>query len=151
MTDWNKPQPAPKALWDIVHANFPRARNLGIFNKRNVAGTNKASSHSEGRALDIGLLAASPEERGLGDQLFRIFIANVAELGMSNVIWNRHIWSTTLPTVRHYTGKNKHVDHVHIEFTRAGSQWTDFPRTRLAISTLRTGIEDLSQAIANLA
>jgi hypothetical protein len=71
---WNKPQPAPKALWLFIHGNFPKCRNLGIFNRRVVAGTNTLSHHAEGRALDIGLLASVQDEKWLADKLFEIFV-----------------------------------------------------------------------------
>lgn len=57
--NWNRAQPAPLALWHLVSANLPQARNLGIFVRRNIAGTNRPSLHSEGRALDIGLRASN--------------------------------------------------------------------------------------------
>src|SRR5262245_49452141 len=34
--NWNQPQPAPRALWGLVHVNFPQTRFLGIYNPRNV-------------------------------------------------------------------------------------------------------------------
>ena len=55
---WDHAQPAPLALWKLVHANFPQTRNLGIYNARNIAGTNTPSLHAEGRALaDRNILA----------------------------------------------------------------------------------------------
>src|SRR3954451_10847152 len=92
--NWNQPQPAPRALWSLVHPNFPYTRFLGIYNRRNVAGTNTPSAHAEGRALDIGLFVSEPVEKMLGDALFNLFIKNAAELGLDHVIWNRQIWST---------------------------------------------------------
>jgi hypothetical protein len=149
--NWNQPQPAPKALWALVHTNFPQTRFLGIYNRRNVAGTNTPSAHAEGRALDIGLLVTRPDEKELGDQLFALLIRNAQELGLDHVIWNRQIWSTTRGGPRHYTGVHDHTDHIHVAFTRAGSQQTVFPRTMLDIAILRTGLEDLARANSNIA
>lgn len=149
--DWNKPQPAPKALWKIVKRNFPSARFLGIYNKRNVAGTKKPSSHSDGRALDIGLLVSRSREKEIGDGLFALFIKNAKELGLHHVIWNKKIWSTTRGGPRAYKGANSHRDHIHLAFTRAASQKTKFPKTAFAIAVLRSGIEDLAKAFQNIA
>ena len=56
LVKWNRPQPAPTALWALVHANFPVTNCLGIYNDRNVHGTNKKSLHAEGpRWLHTGL------------------------------------------------------------------------------------------------
>jgi hypothetical protein len=149
--NWNQPQPAPRALWSIVHANFPQARNLGIYNPRNVAGTSTPSAHTEGRALDIGLLTTRPTEKLIGNQLFKSFIRTADELGLDHVIWNRTIWSRVHPDPRPYHGENPHTDHVHVAFTRDGSQRTDFPRTRLELAILRNGLEDLSNIHAHTA
>lgn len=147
MTNWNGPQPGPRALWNLLHANFPVARNLGIYNPRNVAGTNKASYHSEGRALDIGLLVSRPNEKVIGDALFRIFVNTSSDLGLEEIIWNRQIWSARKPTVHPYAGHSPHGDHVHLGFSRDASQKTAFPhRLLMEIGVLRTGLEDLSMA-----
>jgi hypothetical protein len=148
--DWNKPQPAPQALWSLVHANFPYTRFLGIYNRRNVAGTNTPSAHAEGRALDIGVLVSEPGEKMLGDELFKLFIKDAAELGLDHVIWNRQIWSTEHGGPRPYHGHSPHTDHVHVAFTTDGSQRTTFPRTMLDIAILRTGIEELAQTQRNI-
>ena len=148
--NWDQAQPAPKALWTLVHANFHQTRFVGIFNKRNIAGTSTPSLHAEGRALDIGLLVARPDEKVLGDQLFQLLIDNADELGLSEVIWNKKIWSTTNTTPHTYTGVNPHIDHVHVGFTRDGSQLDNFPHTMLDLSILRTGYEDLAKANANV-
>ena len=150
-SSWNGPQPAPKAVWTLVHNQFPVARFQGIYNNRNVAGTNTPSAHAEGRALDIGLFVSRPAEKELGDQLFAIFIGDAAELGVWHVIWNRRIWSTTKGGPRAYTGSNPHTDHVHVAWTRAGSQRTSFPKFVLRLAQLRTGLEELASSRSNIA
>ena len=149
--NWNQPQPAPRAVWTLVHANFPQTRFMGIYSRRNVAGTNTPSAHAEGRALDIGLEVARPQENVLGDQLFDLLIRNSAELGLDHVIWNRQIWSTARGGPRPYTGVSPHTDHIHLAFTRDGSQRTTFPRTTLAVAILRTGYDDLNRAYRSMA
>src|SRR5262249_17942246 len=132
--NWQQDQPGPKALWEIVHENYPQAKNLGIYVPRNVAGTKKPSGHAEGRALDIGLLASDPIQKAIGDNLFRTIIFDEGELGLDHVIWNRQIWSRQHPSILPFTGnypnggpRNPHIDHIHVEFTREGSQRTRFP------------------------
>lgn len=149
--NWNQPQPAPRALWILVNTNFPQTRFLGIYNRRNVAGTSTPSAHAEGRALDIGLLVSQPSEKALGDQLFDLLIRNAVELGLDHVIWNRQIWSSAHGGPRPHTGLSPHTDHIHVAFTRVGSQRTSFPRTILDVAILRTGYEDLARANSNIA
>src|SRR4051812_9715241 len=85
--NWQQAQPAPQALWALVHVNFPEARNLGIYSPRNVAGTNTPSAHAEGRALDIGLLVSRPREKTIGDGLFEALQKVGTVLGVDHVIW----------------------------------------------------------------
>jgi len=136
----------------LVHTNFTRARNLGIYNRRNIAGTQTPSLHSEGRALDIGLNIHNQTEKAIGDGLFQIFVDLAARLQLQEVIWNRQIWSTGSPAVHPYAGANPHTDHVHVGFTRPGSQVTQFPALlHLRIAQLRTGMEEVSDALRNMA
>jgi hypothetical protein len=149
--DWNRPQPAPKALWHLIHPNFPQTRNDGIYNDRNIAGTNTKSLHAEGRALDIGLMVSRPDEKLIGDQLFDTFIEFAALVGFQEIIWNRKIWSTTKQTVHSYTGHDPHTGHIHAGFTRAASQQTNLPNPFVVrIAAVRTGIEDLARANRNI-
>jgi hypothetical protein len=143
--DWNKPQPAPKALWKLVYTNFPSTRFLGIYNNRNVRGGNTPSAHADGRALDIGLLATRPDEKEIGDGLFKIFIDNATELGIEHAIWNRQIWSTAKGGPRNYSGASPHTDHIHVAFSRTSSQTTNFPKTSFAIAVFRGGLADLEK------
>jgi hypothetical protein len=152
MANWNGPQAAPKALWAMLQANFPVARNVGIFNRRNIAGTNTPSLHSEGRALDIGLNAGDATEVVIGDRLFEIFCDLGQTLQLEEVIWRRQIWSAQHPLVHAYAGISPHTDHIHVGFTRTGSQQASMPAMfLLRIAQLRTGLEELRSASANLA
>jgi hypothetical protein len=146
--DWNRPQPAPMALYQYMHANFPACRNMGIFNHRLVAGTNTLSHHAEGRALDIGLRAAVQNEKWLADKLFEIFVKGANSKDIDEIIWNRQIWSAKRPFVHPHRGSNPHADHIHVGFTREGSQKTAFAHLFiLRIPTLRTGMEDLGERV----
>jgi hypothetical protein len=150
MPNWNGPQPGPVVLRQMIQANLPQVIRIGIYNVRNVAGSSKQSLHAEGRAVDIYLNAFVAPERMLGDQLFAAFIECSASMGLEEVIWNRQIWSLTHRWVRPYTGVKPHIDHVHVGFTRTGSQVTSlgwFP-TRLA--QIRTELQDSRKTSSNI-
>lgn len=147
--DWKRPQPLPKAVKSVLRANFPLIAKVGIYNDRNVEGTTKKSAHAEGRAMDIYLDVAEPNERLVGDRLFDILIDSAVQSGIDNVIWNRQIWSTTHTHKRPYTGKRPHTDHIHVEFTRPGSQLITFELLKVRLAELRTGLEELAQSTGN--
>jgi hypothetical protein len=151
---WKGPQPAPRHFGRLLRANFPQITQTGIYNDRNVAGTSKKSSHAEGRALDIHLSAQDPDQKSLGDQLFQAVILRARSIGVHNVIWNRQIWSVEQPRRRIYHGQNPHTDHLHVEFTRQGSQLSQQQMLNailIEVGTIRTGIEDLQKKLGNLA
>ena len=150
-TNWNGPQPAPLAVWRLATVNFPQVRNLGIYVRRNIAGTATPSLHSEGRAIDLGLNVSDPTEKLIGNQLFQAFVDLGQQTGIQEVIWNRQIWSDLRPNVRAYTGANPHSDHVHVGFTRTGSQSSNLPLLALRFAIIRTGLEELSAAYRNKA
>jgi hypothetical protein len=156
--DWTRNQPAPSRLIRVLTLNFSQVRNLGIYAARTVAGTNQPSSHAEGRALDVGLRADRPGEKMLADQLFRIIIDNAFSAGIDNVIWNRQIWSSSHGGPRPFVGtysngalKNPHTDHIHIEWTRRGSQLRVLQFLEFQINRLRGDLEDLNKAYKNFA
>ena len=151
---WKGPQPAPRYLGRLLRANFPQISETGIYNDRNVAGTSKKSSHAEGRALDIHLSAKDPDQKSLGDQLFRTIVSRARSIGVDNVIWNRQIWSVKHPRPRAYHGLNSHTDHLHVEFTRQGSQFSQqrmLNAILIDVGIIRTGIEDLQKKLGHLA
>ena len=156
--NWNQSQPAPKQAIRTIHANFPQTKNLGIYVCRNIKGTNTKSAHAQGRALDIGLNALRPEEKVIGDALFHALIRVAHHSGIDNVIWNRQIWSVEKGGPRAWVGnykngapKNPHTDHIHVEWTRDGSQLERLRFLELEIAILRTGFEELSSARQTLA
>jgi hypothetical protein len=148
--DWNKPQPGPSTVAKRLKANFLLIRATGIYNDRNVAGTKRKSSHAEGRGLDIHLSAENPDERLVGDQLFKMLIDAANVSGIDNVIWNKEIWSIHRLGIRTYHGVNPHTDHIHVEFTRAGSQLKAFRLLEMKIAQVRSGLEDLHGRQKNL-
>ena len=150
--NWKGPQPAPRYMANLLTANFPDVKKTGIYNDRNVAGTSKKSSHAEGRALDFHLDATDPSQKALGDRLFDAIIRKAEKIGVDNVIWNREIWSVGKKVAgkRKYNGKNPHTDHVHVEFTRAGSQYDTLDAILIEVGIIRTGLDDLQGVLGNL-
>jgi hypothetical protein len=156
--DWSHNQPAPTHAIRMIHANFPQVKNLGIYVCRNIKGTTTKSAHAEGRALDIGLNAHRPAEMVVGDAIFHALIRAAHKSGIDNVIWNHQIWSVANGGPRPWGGKysngalkNPHTDHVHVEWTRDGSQRVRLHFLELEIAMIRTGFEDLARASQTIA
>jgi hypothetical protein len=135
----------------MIRANLPQIPRIGIYNVRNIAGSTKPSLHAEGRAVDIYLSAFVAREKALADQLFAAFIDCAASMGLEEVIWNRQIWSRTRRVVHPYTGVKPHIDHVHVGFTRPGSQQTSLGSLPSRLAQIRTELQDALKANANIA
>lgn len=138
MPNWNQEQPAPKALRQILKVTFPEIKlnvpdgrgkmmsNYQIYVVRMVANSTTASDHSEGRAMDVYLEASDENEKKIADYLYEVFIKYADDLGLRNVIWNREIWMKSSGQKEKYTGNNPHTNHIHISWSREGSQKVHF-------------------------
>lgn len=95
--------------------------NLGIYNCRSVRGGSTTSLHGEGRATDFGI---NPHGAQYGWDLARLLVACSGALGIQCVIWDRQIWSGSYADqgFRPYGGVNPHVDHLHVELSRASAR-----------------------------
>jgi|HubBroStandDraft_6_1064221.scaffolds.fasta_scaffold171569_3 hypothetical protein len=115
------------AKFNVAHPNAPRqnenhpSHGVGGFVNRNTEHGNR-SAHADGRAADIYVKIQNPLLKAIGDTLFARFISNAPALGVEEVIWNRQIWSKTVPRIHPYDGREKHEDHVHVAFTTASCQ-----------------------------
>lgn len=106
---------AAKVILELVRGT----RNGGIYSCRNVVGGSTTSCHGEGRAFDA--MCSIP----VGNRLVKALLkAGPKRLGIQAIIHNRRIYSKRSPRGRPYVGPglNPHVDHVHIEFTRAAGK-----------------------------
>ncbi|MEZ5063704.1 MAG: hypothetical protein R3B81_03165 [bacterium] len=129
---WKQDQPILLLLRVALVEQFPFLTRLGYSTHWSGIGgfvdrttrSGGPSAHAEGRAADIYLSAFEPYEKMLGDGLLRLFGSNLTPLGVDHVIWNRQIWSAEKGGPRRYENKKNgpHTDHVHVAFTRAGSQ-----------------------------
>jgi hypothetical protein len=127
--NWNQDQPIVKYLkiwipkyFPIVPINHPPGDGVGGYVPRTTWDGNP-SAHAQGRAADIYVDAADPEQLALGNALFGMFSTAAGQLGTDHTIWNTRIWSVAKGGPRQYTGNNgPHTDHVHVAFSPAASQ-----------------------------
>ncbi|TPN84646.1 DUF4214 domain-containing protein [Aquimarina algicola] len=84
------------------------------------------SQHSYGRAVDLHIRTVGGQaDNGAGDPVAHWLIENASAIGIQFIIWDRSTWRADRPRgskVRNYGGPNPHVDHLHIELSRAGSR-----------------------------
>ena len=126
-------QPGTVSLRRYIEHWF-RGHSLGIYNCRNVAGTNHLSTHAEGRALDWALNAEVPRQHREARRIIHYFLrddsfgkprAMARRWGIEVIIYNEHIWSVT----HDHEGWrpcgdscSDHVDHLHIEQNWRGAK-----------------------------
>jgi hypothetical protein len=91
----------------------PLVKDLGIYNRRNIAGTSTKSLHSVGRAWDIGWETGFDAATLAG----RLAIA-AAFCGISEVIYFHRRW-TAESGWQPYHGEDGHTTHIHVGFTKA--------------------------------
>lgn len=75
-------------------------------------GSVPGSLHPAGLALDLMVRGTT------ADQLAAYAVANHASFGITEVIWNRRIWTLRRQGEgwRKYSGPSPHTDHVHLSF-----------------------------------
>lgn len=92
---------------------------IGIWSKRNIAGTNTPSQHSYGNAIDWH------GAKGIGDPIMQeladYLVDNASKYHIANVIYNRKIWNQPNGWY-HYSGQNPHTNHVHVDFKSSNSK-----------------------------
>jgi hypothetical protein len=141
------PSPGAKALmsWFLGQYQARGGCNLGIFNCRRARGsTTTTSLHGEGRACDFGI---NPHGAQYGTDLAEQLRLHSGELGIQCVIWNRRIWSGSYPDAgwRAYSGVNPHVDHIHLELSRAAAQSLTPERVHQVLAGPALEEDELSQ------
>jgi hypothetical protein len=114
--------------WVPVYFPLLTSRRRRGQHPSGVGGYNNApggGAHIEGRAADIYVNARREDEKPIGDGLFEMFSKHPGELGVETVTWHVRIWNSEQNdppgTSRPYT-RGDHDDHVHVAFTREGSQ-----------------------------
>ena len=91
---------------------------IGIWSKRNIAGTNTPSQHSMGNAIDWH------GKKGIGDpvmqKLANWLVKNADIIQAQNIIYNRKIWNPSQGW-HAYSGVSPHTDHVHVDFKKVNA------------------------------
>lgn len=91
---------------------------IGIWSKRNIAGTNTPSQHSMGNAIDWH------GKKGVGDpvmqKLANWLVKNADIIQAQNIIYNRKIWNPSQGW-HAYSGVSPHTDHVHVDFKKVNA------------------------------
>jgi hypothetical protein len=138
------PTPGAKALMAVYLGLYKQrgGTNLGIYNCRTVRGAFTTSLHGEGRACDFGI---NPHGAPWGTELAERLRVHSAELGIQCVIWNRRIWSGAYPDAgfRAYSGTNPHLDHIHVELTRAAANTLTEQRAHQILTGFKAQEDDL--------
>lgn len=133
------PQPGTVALSRALLEKYTYTKNVGIYNCRDVAGTNVRSQHSCGRAFDQGVpvLAGGAANTALGYPIVTDLRNNGTALGISRIIYNRAIYDASSPNGRYYGGVHPHYDHLHIEQSPAAAATLTYTQAAKAL-----GIEE---------
>ena len=125
-------QPGTAALQEWITEDSPWAAHLtdlGTFNCRKIAGTNRWSSHASGRAGDSGVRVMATGHPA-GHALAAWLVKNAGMLGVQEVIWNRRRWDNQSRRWRAYTGVSPHLDHVHWAQNTSGARHTTTARIK---------------------
>jgi hypothetical protein len=112
-------QPGVIALGERVKKRFDGITEIGGYSCRpRTSNPSKISLHGFGRALDVMTVKGEP--------IANYLIANSRALGVQLVIWRGTMWKVTKsgPSWSLYGGPSPHVDHVHVELTRAAAAGT---------------------------
>jgi hypothetical protein len=105
-----------------------RVQDLGIYNRRRIAGSRSWSTHAAGRGWDAGCAPQDTARLGLA------FMRAAGELGIVEVIALRRIWRAG-EGIRDYHGP-AHLDHVHLSFSPAFADSNAGPEVARALCAL---------------
>ncbi|MBM4321733.1 MAG: hypothetical protein FJ125_17805, partial [Deltaproteobacteria bacterium] len=98
---------------------------IQIYNCRQVRGGQSLSLHATGRALDVFIpLVGGRANNASGDVIANWLVANAWRIGVQFIVWDRTRWKASGPSPRYrcYTGENPHIEHIHLELTRAAAE-----------------------------
>lgn len=140
------PEPGAIALQAAILKQFSPAKNLGIYNPRDVCGNPwpkikcSLSTHAEGRAGDSGFPVIRPEGHPVGTILATTLVMHHEALGIQEVIWAGKCWTSKTEKWKPYKGRSDHFDHVHWTLTRASAD----ALTRPQAERILQGDEDMA-------
>lgn len=103
------------------------------------------SDHPKGLALDV-MVKHADKDRAQGDKVAAWAQDNAKALGLTYVIWDRHIWSVARAGEgwRNYSGPVPHTDHVHLSF---GAQAPAGGTVQIVQSTIKTAGSKLRELL----
>lgn len=117
--DAKGPAPGTTALWDVIRSRYPQATFLGIYNARNVRGSDSLSLHAEGRALDFR------PPQGATEDVAQWLLINATALGLQEIIvyGTKRIWTSAKASDgwRRYNGVAAGMNHIHVGQHRMGA------------------------------
>ena len=96
------------------------------YNCRTIAGSDRYSLHSDGRAYDVGCpvnLNGVGYQRACLDPLAKWLVDMSDPLGVQEVVWARQVW-TPGRGWHPYSGQNPHLDHLHFAQNDEGAALT---------------------------
>jgi len=149
------PEPGTAALLAWLRQYAVAGRSGGIYNCRNIRGTNNSSVHSEGRAVDW-MMPVGSNGRGtqLGHRLVDLLGRNAQDLGLQYIIYDRRAWSRRNPNGSAYNGVHPHFDHLHIEQSKAAAKIHTLATVRRILGSTHTPTnteaEDMKELIKSI-
>ncbi len=108
--------------------------NLGVCACRRVAGKAVTSQHARCRAWDLGLPLVNGRANPVGHQIVAALLPHVAQLGITEIIWNRTRWSASAPRGAPYRGVSPHYDHIHAAHTLTATRLLNVPTIRAVMA-----------------
>ncbi len=108
--------------------------NLGVCACRRVAGKAVTSQHARCRAWDLGLPLEGGRANPVGHRIVAALLPHVAQLGITEIIWNRTRWSAAAPRGAPYRGVSPHYDHIHAAHTLTATRLLNVPTVRAVMA-----------------
>ena len=118
--------PGSRAIGRFIQHNFPQVHDVGGYScRQNTANAAKTSMHGSGRAVDLMIAPVGGRaDHVRGNPIADLLLLHADWIGVQCVIWDRTIWSPDHRPARvgPYGRPNPHIDHLHVEFTRAAAE-----------------------------
>ena len=149
------PEPGTAALLAWLRQYAVAGRSGGIYNCRDIRGSNNPSVHSEGRALDW-MMPVGKDGKGTptGHRLVDLLGRNAQDLGLQYIIYDRRAWSRRNPGGSAYGGVHPHYDHLHIEQSKAAARSHTLATIRRVLGSTHTPTnseaEDMKELIKSI-
>jgi hypothetical protein len=118
--------PGTRALKDYLEAHYAGISSIGGYAcRQNTADASRTSIHGTGRALDVMIPTIGGDaDNTTGDEIGNWLITHAEFIGIQLVIWDHRVWQASLSgeKLQPYGGPIPHVDHLHVELTKAAGE-----------------------------